>query len=160
MADDVRVWMEADAAWDKRDPDPKKNYGVHGVELSFYLVGPAGGVQFKLSTGWLLPETVGVDKPFDWRNISSHDYARNLDAQSRGLFPMPVDLGYHARVPLYENQPLTAKDCPIIDGPCYYDGSGLNAEPVFEVFLREGSPGVWGALQDYYDRTFTTEAHA
>lgn len=152
---DIKVWMEADGAFDRRDVDPAKNYGIHGVELSFYLVGDKGGVQFKFNTGWLLPETVGVETPFDWRSMGSHDYARAMHGRdTANMFPMVVDLGYHSPRPLYEGQTLLTEDCPIIDGPCYYDGSGLNAEPVFEVFLREGSPGVWQALANYYDETF------
>lgn len=34
------------------------------------------------------------------------------------------------------------------------DGSTLNAEPVFEILLKEGSAGVWRELREYYDRTF------
>lgn len=42
-------------AYDKRHSDPKKNYGVHGVELKFILKGEEGAVQFVIFTNWMLP---------------------------------------------------------------------------------------------------------
>lgn len=39
-------------------------------------------------------------------------------------------------------------------GKCYYDGSGLNADRVFEILRREGSDGVWRELEEYYTETF------
>jgi hypothetical protein len=86
-------------AFDKRDPDPKKNYGIHGVDLRMVLKGEEGAVQFVLFTGWMLPHV-----------------AKELI--------------------------------------CYYDGSGLNAERIFGVMLREGSDGVWKALEEYYEEIF------
>ncbi len=121
------------AAYDKRDPDPTKNYGIHSVEIRFLLKGPKGATQFLFYTGWFLPE---VRKPG-----LSNDY------------PMPVDLGYYSLTPQYENdQPF---DCDLFpSGKCYYDGSSLNAEPVFERLLREGHEGVWAELEDFYRSRF------
>lgn len=100
--------------------------------------------------------------------------------------PMPADLGYHSRVPMYEGQTpmgsqkkipgaiernLKIKDaskwepvyeqtddfhpCKWLDGaPCYYDGSGLNAEPVFELLIEKGSDAVWEYLENYYEEVF------
>jgi hypothetical protein len=42
-------------AWDKRDADSSKNYGIHGVELRMVLKGEEGAVQFVLYTNWHLP---------------------------------------------------------------------------------------------------------
>jgi hypothetical protein len=47
--------IEFTPAFDKRDPNPKKNYGVHGVELRFVVKGEAGAVQFLIFTNWHLP---------------------------------------------------------------------------------------------------------
>jgi len=97
--------------------------------------------------------------------------------------PMAADLGYHSRVPMYEGQePMgsvdyklsmdeskeglekfqsgrTATDtftpCPYLDGaPCYYDGSGLNAERVLQILIEQGGEAVWKYLEDYYHSTF------
>ena len=43
-------------AYDKRNIDPKKNYGgIHGCEMRFVLKGECGAVQFVLYTNWQLP---------------------------------------------------------------------------------------------------------
>lgn len=158
-------------AFDKRSDDPAKNYGIHGVELAFYLIGDDGAVQFVVYTNWQLPHiTEEHSKLFD-----DHILCR----------PMPADLGYHSPKPMYEGQePIGSKrfywrdptkeerkfrfapvpdseptgtftPCDLLGGkPCYYDGSGLNAEPVFEILLKEGSPGVWKELERYYADTF------
>ncbi len=57
--------LEWQAAWDRRDPDPKKNYGVHGVTARWILLGPKGAIQFVVYTNWQLPnvraEQISVD---------------------------------------------------------------------------------------------------
>lgn len=125
-------------AFDKRNPDPCKNYGIHGVELRMHLIGDAGAVQFVLYTNWQLPH---VTKEFEGRGRSS------LDA------PIPADLGYHSKTPMYEGHERQ-KGCHLLGCDCYYDGSGLNAERIYEVLLREGSDGVWRELESYYAEIF------
>lgn len=103
------------------------------------------------------------------------------------MHPMPADIGYHSPKPMYEDQePMGSKKavytpreptednpmtqniefvdtgtftpCPYLDGrPCYYDGSTLNAERYYEILLREGSEGLWKALDAYYRETFESE---
>lgn len=35
------------------------------------------------------------------------------------------------------------ENCPYLDGkPCYYDGSGLNAEPVFDILVKDSKAEV------------------
>src|SRR5688572_4954779 len=103
--------VEFSPAFDKRHPDPKQNYGVHGVELRMVQVGEQGAVQFLLYTNWMLPH---VEKEQDSR---WHDHTL--------CHPMPADLGYHSKVPTYEEQSMTDTDCKYTGGVCYYDGSGL-----------------------------------
>lgn len=120
-------------AWDKRDPDPHKNCGIGGAVLGFYLKGVNGVIQFTAGTGWYLPQN---------RSVPSK--------------PMAYDLGYHSYIPRYQNQTMMTEKCEQLDGkPCYYDGSTLNAEPVFELLIAEGSGAVWRALEnEYYLRLF------
>lgn len=136
--------IEFNPAWDKRRTN---HYGVHGVDLRFVLRGPKGAVQFCIFTNWHLPE------------VTEELKGRRYDAIQGDYHwmerPMPSDLGYHSPVPLYDGQGIVTEECPYLDGkPCFYDGSGLNAEPVFERLLREGDAGVWDALEKYYERTF------
>jgi hypothetical protein len=58
---------------------------------------------------------------------------------------------------MWDGQEPISDDCDILGGKCYYDGSGLNAEPVYELLLREGSDGVWKSLGEYYNECFTQE---
>lgn len=133
-------------AWDRRSADPSKDYGVHGVELRFVLKGEKGAVQFVLYTNWQLPH---VREELDRKN-RDHFFCR----------PQPADLGYHSPVPLHEWQSPCNDSCEYLDGkPCYYDGSSLNAMPVYGRLLREGDEGVWNALEDYYHSIFEEGEH-
>lgn len=128
-------------AFDRRNPNPSKNYGIHGVTLQFFLKGPKGTIQFVVFTNWQLPH---VEKEHDARCDGSYCFRK----------PMAADIGYHSPVPLYEGQePITDK-CEWTGGVCYYDGSTLCAEPIFERLLREGDDGVWAALEEWYHSRF------
>jgi hypothetical protein len=132
-------------AYDKR---PK--YGVHGVELRMVLKGTEGAVQFVLYTKWQLPH---VTKETDESTaLQTHDLQLRLDCF---YHPQPAYLGYHSLVPRYEGQTPVRDSCEYLDGkPCYYGGSGLAADRIYEVLLREGSDGVWRELEAYYAQTF------
>ena len=128
-------------AFDRRNPDPKKNYGVHCAEMRFLLKKKDKAVQFVLFTGWDLPHV-----------------REERSSTGKGIFTgtvMPADLGYHSPKPMYEGQTLINKEpCPYIGVPCYYDGSGLNAEQPYEVLVTEGEEALWDFLEGYYERTF------
>lgn len=140
-------------AFDKRNPDPNKNYGIHGVDLKMVLKGDKGAVQFVLFTNWQLPHVI---QEFDKKVLQDAAKGKLDDISIRCWYhPMPADLGYHSYTPLYEGQDICTESCEYLDGkPCYYDGSGLNAERIYEVLLREGSDGVWGKLEDFYKELF------
>jgi hypothetical protein len=128
-------------AYDKRDPNPTKSYGIHGVNITFYLKGPKGVAQFLIYTNWQLPsvsrEARGSCKPQD-----EYSWCPNE--------PMAADLGYHAPVPQYEDQSMM-DHCDLLPDGCYYDGSGLNAKRVFDLLVTNGGEAVWTALQEVYD---------
>jgi len=131
-------------AYDKRHPNPSKNYGIHGVEILFLLKGKKGAVQFLISTSWQLPH---VQKEMDALPLGQFPYLHHK--------PMPADLGYHSYKPMYEEHLPSTNSCSFLDNkPCYYDGSALNAEPIFNVLLKEGSDGVWRELEQYYNEVF------
>ena len=137
--------IEFDPAFDKRHPDPSKDYGIHGVNIRFVLKGPEGAVQFLLYTNWQLPPVTEelIAKPIKDKFLL------------KALFlPIPADLGYHSPAPHYEGQTSTGP-CPYLDKKeCYFDGSTLNAEPVYERLLKEGHEGVWAELEKCYDDFF------
>jgi hypothetical protein len=136
------------SAFDKRHSDPSKNYGVHGVEIAFYLHGPEGVVQFIIYTNWHLPN---VQEEFDSKHPSS-EYPYLFHK------PMAADLGYHSRKPMYEDQEPLTEDCDFLGGKCYYDGSTTNAEDVFKILLAGGDEAVWKELERCYARMFSAES--
>ena len=134
---------EFEPAFDKRDPDPNKNYGIHGVEIRFVLVGREGAVHFVLYTDWFLPAV-----------------QEELGHGDKPVRPHGVDVGYHSPRPMFSGQ--DARDsCSYLGGkPCYYDGSSLRADDwVKDVLLPHGSEGVWNALVDEYEAVFHVTAH-
>jgi len=129
-------------AFDKRDPDPKKNYGIHGVELRMVLRGPLGATQFLLYTNWQLPHV--TQETYD----AHYGDRRRIELFTK---PMPADKGYHWSTPRYKDQ--QPMDCDLLPGgKCYYDGSTMNAEPLYEVLLTQGSEGIWRELEAFYHR--------
>ena len=223
-------------AFDKRDPDPKKNYGTHGVELKMVVKGSKGAVQFVLFTNWQLPHVTKesenrlcakIEEMFRKRSAAENtvitadmpDGIKSLINEVNSVAihieqsleeeislqlhcfwqPCPADLGYHSRVPMYEGHTAigsvkyntkqsvelyeglikenllesmseeeklnilipertetgTFTPCDYLDGaPCYYDGSGLNADRIYKILLTEGSDGVWRELEEYYEEIF------
>lgn len=135
------------AAYDKRPKAPTDpNYGIHGVEIQFVLKGTKGATQFLLYTNWQLPHVTQerCGRRYDAIDGDAHWMER----------PLPADIGYHSPVPLWDGQESLTDNCLILGGRCYYDGSSLNAEPVYHRLLAEGDAGVWAALEEYYTRTF------
>jgi hypothetical protein len=135
-------------AFDKRDPDPNKNYGIHGVDMTWYVKGVEGAVQFKVFTNWHMPkvrdEWIDRDRAGDPPPLCV-------------VMPMAADLGYHSPVAQYEGQEPVSDSCELLGGTCYYDGSGLNAQPVFDILITEGEEACWKALEKYYYETFSNE---
>lgn len=133
-----------DPAYDKR---PK--YGIHGVTLRMVLKGSKGATQFVLYTNWELPK---VQAELDAKIISSPD----MVGIRCTYHPLPADLGYHSPVPRYEGQ--SEMDCEYTStGKCFYDGSGLNAERIYNVLVRNGSEAVWKELEKFYHELFESK---
>ena len=138
-------WIKFRPAYDRRNKDPKKDYGIHGVETIFYLRKPKGIMQFVLYTNWQLKSirkeaetepnnmTLKVDYPFEYWQA-----------------PLPADVGFHSIKQRYEHQ--EPMDCDLLKrGKCYYDGSGLAAEDAFECLIEKGEEGLWSYLEDRYE---------
>lgn len=100
-----------------------------------------------------------------------------------GYLPNPIDIGYHSKTPMYEDQSpmgskriITKEKTPedpigvgmedtgtfdpcewVGNGPCYYDGSSLNAVRFFDILASRGEEDFWKAMEDYYNSTFDDE---
>ena len=131
--------IEFSPGYDKRNPDPKKNHGIHGLEIAFTVKGKEGAVQFLIYTNWM-PRSCRKA----WDEL----------VEATILLPMAANRGYHSRVPRYEGQQVTSKDCKWTGGKCYYDGSSLNAEPLLDLLIEEGEEKVWAKLEKYYKKVF------
>lgn len=140
--------IEFAPAYDKRHPDPQKDYGIHGVEMRWLLEGPRGVIQFVVYTNWHLP---GVQRELDLKSLRT-----SLIALQARYHPMPADIGYHSPMPIREWQKEpTFQSCEYLGGkPCYYDGSSLGARDFFELLVEEGHEAVWQKMEEYYQRTF------
>lgn len=154
MLENFERIVEILPAYDKT----KEGYGIHGAELRMVLKGQQGAVQFVLYTNWQLPHVEQNLIKKVLKDAISEEAPSEVIKQVRTklnvyFLPMPADLGYHSKTPHYEGQYLTS-DCQYIEGGCYYDGSGLNAEPVYQILLTEGSDGVWKYLEQYHKEIF------
>lgn len=132
--------------YDYREVDaskpPGQRRGCHGLSIVFLLRGDDGAVQFKMGTDWL-PTWVEPDGYFG-PSVKPNPYPA-----LRTHYPMAVDLGRHWKTPTYPDE--MRMDCTYLEqGYCFYDGSGLNAEPVMAALFTGGSDAVWSALEDYY----------
>jgi hypothetical protein len=131
--------VSASAAWDRRHPDPAQDYGIHGVEFRFSLVGEQAAVSFNLSTGWLLPSTLGVS------TTSSSDYRAALWQRSR-WYPQPAGLFLHFADPVaeYMREP---SECDLLPGGrCYGCVSSHGADRPYFALIERGDEGLWEQL--------------
>jgi len=124
-------------AYDKRHPDPKKNYGIGSMTLRFLLSGPNGGAQFVVYTGMHLP------------HVAEELWATPRSEHYNPFEPMGVDIGYHDYRPHYEGQ--KSLECDLLPGGrCFYDGTGLGASDFLPTFLAGGDEVVWPMLVERY----------
>ena len=112
--------------------------------MLWVLSGELGAIQFLVYTNWNLPH---VQRELDSEPLNKCPYMFHK--------PMAADLGYHSPKPTYEGQDKMTDKCKHLgDRPCYYDGSGLRAEKVFDILLKEGGDGVWKELENEYTSRF------
>jgi hypothetical protein len=149
MREDLKHEIRFIPAFDKRDPRPNKNYGIHGANLAFYLSNGKQAVQFVLYTNWHLPH-IREEAKKDPKHIA----AKMAYPFEYWMMPQPADVGYHSPVPQYEGQEPLTEDCEFTGGTCYYDGSGLQAEGLFELLIAKGSDGLWEELERRYAELF------
>jgi len=95
--------------------------------IKFFLKGENGIVQFCINTGWNHNMT-GFDQ-----KIRSYAY----------------DIGYHSPVPKYKDQePMPS--CDFYD-TCYYDGSSMYADELFDKLIDHGHEYIWQKMQEFYN---------
>ena len=131
--------IEMHPAYDKSHDDPKKNYGVHGVDMRFVLIGPHGAISFALYTNWHLPH---VQERIDSR-------APSKDLTYTFHQPIAADLSYH--IPFQYDECQSSYNCEYLpEGKCFIDGSGLMANIPMTALREKGLEGVFEVLHKYY----------
>ena len=130
-------------AFDKRAPDPSKNYGIGACRIVFILKGPHGAVQFMIGTNWYVP--------------SAREHLKNFPRSERDLQQKPGgwDVGYHSPKATYKGQAAMSGKCSYVKGgKCFYDGSGLRADEWIEDFVAGGTDWLWPKLEEEYRDLF------
>lgn len=87
-------------AYDKRSDDPKKDFGIHCMQVFMVLKGKLGAVHFTWSTGIFLEETekrLAKEGHLNWEKLGEDHYFSVAKAQG-------YDVGYHSLKPLNEYQ--------------------------------------------------------
>lgn len=125
-------------------PNSDGSHGRHGMTMRFMTIGDEGAVQFVLYTGWLpqhaIPDGIGGRFVKEW-----------------GHACMPADLGYHSKAPRYEGQEVAQESCVYCGGqPCYYNGSGLNANDAMYALVNGGEEALWQFMDEYYQCVFNS----
>jgi hypothetical protein len=119
-------------AFDKRNPDPSKDYGIHCMEMHMVLKGSLGAISFSIYTGWYL------------EHIDNH-----FEASGAAVC-------YHSPVAKYEDQTPREHKCEYLDGniPCYSDCTYIGGHDLFIEFVAKGEDYVWQALERRYIGNF------
>lgn len=143
MSGDLRREIVFEPGYDHRAEDANKprgqRRGCHGLTMRWLVHGEHGTTSFTVFTGWL-PSWV---KPGRWGDVVTAPDGEPAHA------PMAADLGHHWDSPTYSGE--GSMECHYRpSGRCFYNGSGLNAEPVFAALLTKGHEAVWEMLENYY----------
>lgn len=129
--------VEFIAGYDKRHTDPKKDYGVHGVDIVFSVKGKHGAISLIICTNWY------------------PTHCRDYPLVKNGMifFPMAADIGYHSYTPQRDWQTKPSQEkCRFLDNkPCYYDGSALRANDFFDILTDKGEDALWKELEKEYE---------
>mgnify|MGYP000471754786 CR=1 FL=1 len=106
--------------------------GSLSMRFRFGVVKGGRAVVFTLDTGW---------------RLSPH----------KSTSPYPLDLGYHSPVPLQREGEVNFRKCDWTGGQCYYDGSGLEAQEVYQLLVTQGLDAMWQRLEDVWHEVFGRE---
>jgi hypothetical protein len=131
-------------AWDKRSEDPRRNGGVHGVEIRMQLVSGDWAAELVLMTPWMLP---GVQA---WHKSLEHRFGARVT-------PM-CDVAVHHRGGMGEFV-VDAGRCGVFpDSRCEnIPVSGFEGDRLYALLIEGGDEPVWAALADVITRERTRD---
>jgi hypothetical protein len=140
MNDGSERILQITMPWDRRNSDPKKNYGVGGMSFRMVYLKNNNAVQFTFCIPFYLPEVIKEWESKGYENKEG----------------MGMNVGYHAEKPQYEGQ-SRMDNCDILSCPCYYDGSSLRADEWYKKFLykRDAFDWAWQELAQEWQLEFS-----
>lgn len=132
-------------SFDRRDPDPKKDYGIGGVDLWFVLKGKKGAISASFRTGWYLP------------SCFENNYYLDQHERER-LRCFMVDMHTPSCGEIDDDSDTNA--CTWLDnGKCYLSSTLRDDEKVLQkALLERGSIGLWNEMIKIYYREFNKRA--
>lgn len=134
IADGFETAVVFEPGWNDRDGQ----HGVQGMDIRFLLRGPKGAAGFLMTSGWVPGE-------------------KGVNPSVATLFPMAMDVSYHAHSPQHDGHEQATAKCPYLDGQrCFSSGSFLAADPILEAFIVRGETVVWEALRERHDELHAT----
>lgn len=127
------------AAYDKRDPNPRENYGVHGAHIYFTVKDERGGLTFSISTNWQLPHV-----------------EEELKAKGRSFGgPLPFGVDIHRKKPKDPDYPEGSgsylPDCHVTGGECWCDGSGILGQEFFLTLIEGGDDALFERMERQFE---------
>jgi hypothetical protein len=124
-------------AFDKRDPNPSKNYGIGSVRIHFFVKGEKGGIEWTVSTGMFLKKTHA-----EWLI----NFPKSEEGDGIGH-----EIAYHAKKKQHEGQEKHNGDCTLTDLPyCYNDAGFCAGGELYEKFVEQGEEIVWKTLEEWH----------
>lgn len=150
-------------AWDKSDPDPKKDYGVSCLNMKFLVIGVKGIVEFDLNTNWYQDHV--LDRRVTWMKKSVLSGKEDFMIKYI-MSPYPLDICYYSRVRLSEDDVLFENGLPYLEDKnlVYYGyryeeefDELYTTEHVLKLLVETGDEAVWNYLENYYIETFGEE---
>jgi len=129
--------VEFTPAWDRRDPDPSKDYGVSGVSIHFSLVGENGAISWEIMTSWVLPSTEEM-----WKSKGLGHF---------GLFkPTAGGVGFHYPPEREDLDYLEIGPCNLL-GECRCDVGFLYGNTMMQRLIEGGEDTLWAEMIQAYE---------
>lgn len=122
--------------------NPRADYGVHGMEISWYLRGPNGCVYLTFAVLDWVPGQLSPG-----HGLPPPGYPRREPEQH----PHGFGMRWCTPAPQYDGQGRWQEDCPLIGVPCYFDTWFSGADEPARQFTELGEPVIWEALRRRYE---------
>ena len=129
-------------AFDKRDLDPRKNYGVHGAEIRFTLrdTETKDVLCFVLYTNWMT------------RDVQVETDARYPGGSFPYMFHKPQPAGCDLHLAKKPNVDYASyrEHCELTGGECWCDGTAIT-DDLFYTLVEQGEEAFWAFMEKRMD---------